>query len=369
MAYSSIGHISNRTSSNTATPSAPKPKKGGTKRCKSGDELAKISTPVAPPVEAPEPPAAQDSDDSGEEQPLAKRQFTHRGDGDDMNMCDLPATVEYEPKSGNRARIQSNWIGAQTELQKRVTPAAIGPSAKIFAGSDRALVDALVARGIKPSALQRQHNQTEWPNKWITHVTCKEALRLPVYSSDVKAVFTNPSGPLFFFLWGLIPCEKDNLEASNYRFLCFLAHTPAIGPLLSSTEMPFLKGLTIPNAPGETATKVKVSNVMFQGLAEENWGYCSSDFIVHVPKIPVGSTMTAFWKNSTTKVVAGEWENLLILLSLSPPCATCGVEQHSDGGNCEFLIAIDVLTDCQRKGTSNGGVSDFVGQTSNTEFA
>ncbi|OAV95190.1 hypothetical protein PTTG_01629 [Puccinia triticina 1-1 BBBD Race 1] len=244
---------SRNSSSTTATAKVPKANKG-VKLRKSGDKLGKISTPNLVSAPAPEPAAPETSEESDEDEPTAKKQFTHWGNSDNML-----ASVEFKPRGGNKTKLKAIWLNTHAEIHKRITPAVQFRDKRSWA---------------KNSTLYQQEFQMDANIQILT---------VRAIGPSAKAVFTNPTSPLFCFLWGLMPCGKEELEASNYHFLRFIAHTPVIGPLPSSTVMPLLKGLTIPNAPREKMTKVQVSNVLLQGVLEDNWGYHSGNFVVQVP--------------------------------------------------------------------------------------
>ncbi|PLW28098.1 hypothetical protein PCASD_22487 [Puccinia coronata f. sp. avenae] len=359
-----------------------KSEKKSLKRAKSGDALSKAITPAIAMEEAPTntPTEHQESSDDSD-RPISKRPFHQSHDNDHGTWEATKSAIEIEGVTAAndcktkqwettrvelrkqtcpvvRFRAERLWLGANTlysiSKQKQqgvhiITIRAIGTNAKHSNGCYPALIDALVSLGIKPVVIQQQLFHTEWPNEWIVHVPNEDALRLPSYASDSKGVLCNATGTPFFFSWNLIPRTSSEESNSEYRFLRFIAHTPAFGPLPDVDSLPFTTNLMVPNENKEDTT-LHVSNVRFQGFQEDGWHYCSGDYVVTVNHIPTGNTFEKFWKSATNKIVLASWEKVPIQLTLANPCHFCGAEQHPNGKICEFKAVVDLLEDRRKKG-------------------
>ncbi|PLW24963.1 hypothetical protein PCASD_25907 [Puccinia coronata f. sp. avenae] len=366
----------------TVTRQLSKSEKKSLKRAKSGDALSKAITPAIAMEEAPSRTPANDQDSSEDsDRPIPKKPFHQSHDEDHGTWEATKSVIKIKGANTPSERKSIQWEATRIELRKRTCPVvrfraelswrgvnhlysigkqkqhgihvitvrAIGSTAKHLNGCYTALVSALVTLGIKPIVIQRQILHTDWPNEWILHIPNEEALRLPSYTSDSKGVLYNATGPPFFFSWNLIPRTSSEEANSEYRFLRFIAHAPAFGPLPDADNLPFTTKLMVANKGGDD-TALHVSNVRFQGFQEDGWHYCSGDYVVTVDQIPLGDTFDKFWKSATNKTVSAMWEDVSVRLTLANPCQFCGAEQHPNGEDCEFKAVVDLLEERKKQG-------------------
>jgi hypothetical protein len=71
---------------------------------------------------------------------------------------------------------------------------AVGPRAHIVEGGINALLEALTFRGIKPTMVQRCHQDLDWPNHWLLHIPLSDALNLPGPEDVGKGLLWNTKG-------------------------------------------------------------------------------------------------------------------------------------------------------------------------------
>lgn len=257
-----------------------------------------------------------------------------------------------------RYRFEAFWMPTRLQdpeklLQHQqflITVRAIGPRSKVFANSESsyALYHALKHRNIVPDAIQRQKDDTEWPNTWTILIKMEDCSKLPSYHGRYKGIFWNPDNCLFLYVWNVVPTTPQERLLMEGRQLTFEAHCPMLF-IPSPAILDGLKNhLCLRSKGSKTDYPLDVKSAEFGVTTYNDLVIRNGNFDIVIGQLPSHEEFRRFIRSPSARVLVAWYHDQEFSCKLLAACSLCGTDGHKEA-TCPYKNTVQtVLSEINR---------------------